>query len=283
MLVIIGALVVLSSVLGGYVLSHGELAALWQPFEMLIIGGAALGAFLISNPIRTIKSVGKAFPRIFIGSQFDRLFFLDLLTLLYDLFDKARRGGVMSIEGDVDDPEGSEIFSRYPSVMRQKQLLDYVADYLRIVSTGNMAPHEIEGLMDMEIETRLSELEKPGDAVNRVADAMPGFGIVAAVLGIVITMKSLGGPPAELGMHVAAALVGTFMGILAAYGFIGPLGYTLNQLAQQEIKAYECVKVSILATMTGLAPQLAIEFGRKALNSDVRPSFQELNDYVRSR
>ncbi|MBK8970381.1 MAG: flagellar motor stator protein MotA [Hahellaceae bacterium] len=283
MLVIIGALVVIGSVLGGYVLSHGELAALWQPFEVLIIGGAALGAFLISNPIRTIKSVGKAFPRIFVGSQFDRLFFLDLLNLLYDLFDKARRGGVMSIEGDVDDPEGSEIFSRYPSVMRQKQLLDYVADYLRIVATGNMAPHEIEGLMDMEIETRLSELEKPADAVNRVADALPGFGIVAAVLGIVITMKSLGGPPAELGMHVAAALVGTFLGILASYGFIGPLGYTLNQLAQQEIKAYECVKVSILATMTGLAPQLAIEFGRKALNSDVRPSFQELNDYVRSR
>lgn len=283
MLVIIGALVVIGSVLGGYVLSHGELAALWQPFEVLIIGGAALGAFLISNPIRTIKSVGKAFPRIFVGSQFDRLFFLDLLTLLYDLFDKARRGGVMSIEGDVDDPEGSEIFSRYPSVMRQKQLLDYVADYLRIVATGNMAPHEIEGLMDTEIETRLSELEKPADAVNRVADALPGFGIVAAVLGIVITMKSLGGPPAELGMHVAAALVGTFLGILASYGFIGPLGYTLNQLAQQEIKAYECVKVSILATMTGLAPQLAIEFGRKALNSDVRPSFQELNDYVRSR
>jgi chemotaxis protein MotA len=236
MLVIIGALVVVASVLGGYVLAHGELAALWQPYEMMIIGGAAMGAFLISNPVRTIKSVGKAFPRIFIGSHFDRLLFLDLLTLLYDLFDKARRGGVMAIEVDVDDPQNSAIFTRYPSVMRQQQLLDYIADYLRIVSTGNMAPHEIEGLMDMEIETRLAELEKPADAVNRVADALPGFGIVAAVLGIVITMKSLGGPPAELGVHVAAALVGTFLGILASYGFVGPLGYILNQLAAQEIK-----------------------------------------------
>ncbi len=283
MLVIIGAVVVFASVLGGYVLAHGELLALWQPFEIMIIGGAAFGAFLISNPLRTIKSVVQAFPRIFIGSHFDRLLFLDLLTLLYDLFDKARRGGVMAIEVDVDDPQNSPIFSRYPSIMRQQQLLDYISDYLRIVSTGNMAPHEIEGLMDMEIETRLAELEKPADAVNRVADALPGFGIVAAVLGIVITMKSLGGPPDQLGVHVAAALVGTFLGILASYGFVGPLGYVLHQLAAQEIKAYECVKVSILATMTGLAPQLAIEFGRKALNSDVRPSFQELNDYVRSR
>ncbi len=283
MLIIIGALVVIASVLGGYVLSHGELAALWQPYEVLIIGGAAFGAFLISNPVRTIKSVGKSFPRLFVGSPFDRLFFLDLLTLMYDLFDKARRGGVMSIEADVDDPQNSEIFNRYPSVLRQADITDYVADYLRIVSTGSMPPHELEGLMDMEIETRLSELEKPADAVNRVADALPGFGIVAAVLGIVITMKSLGGPPEELGVHVAAALVGTFLGILAAYGFVGPLGYSLHQLAAQEIKAYEAVKVSILATMGGMAPQLAIEFGRKALNSDVRPTFQELNDYVRSR
>lgn len=283
MLIIIGAIIVIVSVLGGYVLAHGELRALWQPYEIIIIGGAALGAFLISNPMRTITSVFKSIPRLFVGSPFDRLLFLDLLTLLYDIFDKARRGGIMSIEADVDDPENSEIFQRYPSVMRHPQLLDYITDYLRIVATGNMAPHEIEGLMDMEIETRLAELEKPADAVNRVADALPGFGIVAAVLGIVITMKSLGGPPEELGTHVAAALVGTFLGILAAYGFVGPLGYTLHQLAAQEIKAYECVKVSVLATMTGLAPQLAIEFGRKALNSDVRPSFQELNDYVRSR
>ena len=283
MFLILGSLIVLASVAGGYVLAHGELAALWQPYEIIIIGGAALGAFLISNPPKVALQVIKILPTLVVGSQYNRLVFMDLLTLLFDLFDKARRSGVMSIEADVDDPENSEIFTRYPALMRMPNIRDFIADYLRIVSSGNMAPHELEGLMDLEIETRLMELEKPAEAVNRVADALPGFGIVAAVLGIVITMKSLGGPPEELGVHVAAALVGTFFGILAAYGFVGPVAHSLHHLAANEIKAYECVKVSILATMSGLAPQLAIEFGRKALNSDIRPSFQELNDYVRSR
>ncbi|AZZ90794.1 MULTISPECIES: flagellar motor stator protein MotA [unclassified Hahella] len=283
MLLILGVIVVLASVLGGYVLSHGELAALWQPFELIIICGAALGAFLISNPFKVIKQIFQAVPKMIMGSPFNRVVYMDLLSLLYDLFDKARRSGVMAIEADVDDPLNSEIFNRYPAIVRMDKLRDFITDYLRIVSTGNMAPHELEGLMDLELETRMQELEKPADAVNRVADALPGFGIVAAVLGIVITMKSLGGPPDQLGVHVAAALVGTFLGILAAYGFVGPTSHAMHHLAAQEIKAYECVKVSILATMTGLAPQLAIEFGRKALNSDVRPSFQELNDYVRSK
>ncbi|OZG71532.1 flagellar motor stator protein MotA [Hahella sp. CCB-MM4] len=283
MLFIIGLVVVIASVFGGYVLSHGELLALWQPFEILIIGGAAFGAFLIANPPKVIKAVFSALPALFVGSRFNQMIFMDLLSLLYDLFDKARKSGVMSIEADVDDPENSEIFNRYPSISRMIGVRDFITDYLRIVSSGNMAPHELEGLMDLEIDTRLQELEKPAEAVNKVADALPGFGIVAAVLGIVITMKSLGGPPEELGVHVAAALVGTFFGILAAYGFVGPTSHALHSIAANEIKAYECVKVSILATMGGLAPQLAIEFGRKALYSTVRPSFQELNDYVRSR
>ncbi len=283
MLFIIGIVVVVASVLGGYVLSHGELLALWQPFEILIIGGAAFGAFLIANSPKVIKAVFASIPTLFAGSRFNRAVFMDLLSLLYDLFDKSRRAGVMAIEADVDEPENSEIFQRYPAIMRMVTVRDFITDYLRIVSTGNMAPHELEGLMDLEIETRLQELEKPAEAVNKVADALPGFGIVAAVLGIVITMKSLGGPPEELGVHVAAALVGTFFGILLAYGFVGPASTALHGIAATEIKAYECVKVSILATMSGLAPQLAIEFGRKALNSNVRPTFQELNDYVRSK
>ncbi|WP_020407569.1 flagellar motor stator protein MotA [Hahella ganghwensis] len=283
MLFIIGTVLVIASVLGGYVLSHGELLALWQPFEIVIIGGAAFGAFLIANPPKVIKSVFASAPSLFVGSKFNQVVFMDLLSLLYDLFDKARKSGVMSIEADVDDPENSEIFNRYPTIMRMLGVRDFITDYLRIVSSGNMAPHELEGLMDLEIETRLQELEKPAEAVNKVADALPGFGIVAAVLGIVITMKSLGGPPEELGGHVAAALVGTFFGILAAYGFVGPTAQALHNIAASEIKAYECVKVGILATMGGLAPQLAIEFGRKALYSGARPSFQELNDYVRSK
>ena len=282
MLVILGAIVVAASVLGGYVLSKGQLAALWQPFELLIIGGAAFGAFLIANPFSTIKAVFASIPRMLLGGRFDKLFYMDLLSLLYDLFEKARRQGIMAIEQDIDEPENSDIFLAYPAVMRAQPVIEFITDYLRIVSAGNMAPHEMEGLMDQEIENRLHELEKPAEAVNKVADALPGFGIVAAVLGIVITMNYMGGPPEELGLHVAAALVGTFFGILAAYGFVGPASLALMNLAHQEIRAYECVKAAILASLSGLAPQLAVEFGRKVLESDKRPSFLELNEYVRS-
>ncbi|MCP5161092.1 MAG: flagellar motor stator protein MotA [Hahellaceae bacterium] len=283
MTIIIGSIIVLASVLGGYVLSHGEMAALWQPFELLIIGGAALGGFITSNSVHTIKAVFASLPKLLMGDRFNKPLYMDLLSLLHDIFDKARRQGVMSIEADVDDPKGSDIFTKYPAVLKLVPLTDFITDYLRIISTGNMAPHELEGLMDLEIETRMSELQHPAHAVNKVADALPGFGIVAAVLGIVITMKSLGGPPAMIGLHVAAALVGTFFGILLAYGFVGPTSTAMESLAVSEIKAFECVKVSILATMGGLAPQMAVEFGRKALHFDVRPSFQELNDHVRAR
>ncbi|RMF18668.1 MAG: flagellar motor stator protein MotA [Gammaproteobacteria bacterium] len=282
MLVILGAIIVTASVLGGFVLSKGQLAALWQPFEILIIGGAALGGFLIANPWSTIRKVFGAIPAMLLGSRYDRMFFMDLLSLLYDLFEKARRQGVMSIEQDIDEPEGSDIFLAYPAVMKARPVIDFITDYLRIVSAGNMAPHELEGLMDQEIDNRLHELEKPAEAVNKVADALPGFGIVAAVLGIVITMGYMGGPPEELGHHVAAALVGTFLGILAAYGFVGPASLAMMNLAHQEIKAYECAKAAILASLSGLAPQMAVEFGRKVLNTDKRPSFLELNEYVRS-
>ncbi len=280
---VIGVIVVTLSVLGGFVLSHGELILLWHPNEILIIGGAALGGFIISNPLHTIKAVFAAMPRVLVGTKFNKALYVDLLSLLYDLFDKSRKQGVMSIEVDVDAPNESEIFTRYPAVLNVTPLTEFITDYLRIISSGNMAPHELEGLMDMEIETRLTELEEPANAVHKVADALPGFGIVAAVLGIVITMQSLGGPIEMIGAHVAAALVGTFLGILLAYGFVGPVSGAMEHMAGAEIKAYECVKVSILATMTGLAPQMAVEFGRKALFYDARPKFQELNDHVKSR
>lgn len=280
---VIGFIVVTVSVLGGFVLSHGALELLWQPFEVLIICGAALGGFIIANPVHTIKAVFASAPRLLMGSKFNKALYMDLLSLMYDLFDKSRKQGVMSIEADVDAPAESEIFTRYPAVLNITALTEFITDYLRIISSGNMAPHELEGLMDMEIETRLAELEEPATAVHSVADALPGFGIVAAVLGIVITMQSLGGPIEAIGAHVAAALVGTFLGILLAYGFVGPMSVSMEHMAHGEIKAYECVKVSILATMTGLAPQMSVEFGRKALSYEERPKFQELNDHVKSR
>ncbi|MGI0118002.1 flagellar motor stator protein MotA [Zooshikella sp. RANM57] len=280
---ILGFIIVLGSVLGGYVLSHGELMALWQPYELLIIAGASIGSFFIANPPSVFTAVLRSFPSLLFGSRFNQAYFMDLLGLLFELLNKSRRDGMMAIESDLDDPAGSAIFTRYPAILREAHLTEFIADYLRLMSSGNMAPHELESLFDMEIETRAEELGRPGVAMNKVADALPGFGIVAAVMGIVITMKGLGGPPEVLGMHVAAALVGTFLGILLAYGFVGPMAHALEHISQEEVNAYECVKACLVASLGGMPPALAVEFGRKALYAHSRPSFMELEQHVRSR
>lgn len=283
MALIIGAIIVIASVLGGYMLHGGHLMVIWQPTEVLIIFGAALGAFIIANPMHTIKEVFQGVLRLLTGSPYNKAYYMDLLSLLYDVFDKSRKQGVMAIEEDIDNPESSQIFTRYPAVMKSGKLLSFMTDYLRIISSGNMAPHELESMMENEIDSRQHELEEPAHAVNKVADALPGLGIVAAVLGIVITMNFLSEGPERIGLSVAAALVGTFMGIWMGYGFVGPTSIALEHSAKYELKAYECVKASIVATVSGQAPQMAIEFGRKALPTDKRPEFQELNDHVRSK
>ena len=283
MLLIIGAVIVIASVLGGYVLHGGNLLVLWQPTEILIIGGAAVGSFIIANPLHTIKEVAKGVLSQLTGSPYNKSFYMDLLSLMYEIFDKSRKQGVMAIEEDIDNPESSQIFSRYPAIIKSKYLLAFITDYLRIISSGNMATHELEGMMENEIESRQHELEEPAHAVNKIADALPGLGIVAAVLGIVITMNFLSEGPERIGLGVAAALVGTFLGIWMGYGFVGPTSIAMEHTAKYEIKAYECAKSAIVATVSGQAPQMAIEFGRKALPSDKRPGFQELNDHVRSK
>lgn len=280
---ILGSTIVMVCVLLGYWLHGGNLMVLWQPTEVLIIFGAALGAFIIANSVHTMKEVMAGVMRLITGSPFNKAFYMDLLSLLYDIFDKSRKQGVMAIEEDIDNPAESQIFSRYPAIMKSKHLTAFVTDYLRIISSGNMAPHELEGLMDNELDTRQHELEEPAHAVNKVADALPGLGIVAAVLGIVITMNFLTEGPEKIGLSVAAALVGTFLGIFLGYGFVGPTSIALEHHAKYELKAYECAKAAIIATVSGQAPQMAIEFGRKALPTDKRPSFQELNDHVRSK
>ena len=283
MLKIVGFIIVTASVLGGYVLSHGELLTLWQPYELLIIGGAALGAFVGSNPPHVILEGFRATFCCLLGQRYGQALYMDLLSLLYELFNKTRRSGLMSIEDDVENPEASDIFERYPRITGEPQLLEFICDYLRIISTGNLSAFELETLMDQDIETSLQEAEHPAHALHKVADALPGFGIVAAVMGIVITMKSLGGPPDELGLHVAAALVGTFLGILLAYGFVGPMSIALEHEAQERIKALECAKTAILAMVNGIPPQLAVEFGRKTLYAKERPSFSALEDHLRGR
>tara|TARA_R110002072_G_scaffold269868_2_gene429455 strand:- start:194597 stop:195448 length:852 start_codon:yes stop_codon:yes gene_type:complete len=283
MLFIIGALVVVGSVAGGYIMHGGILGVLWQPSEFIIILGAAFGAFLIANSMHTVKETAKRLPRAIFGQATSEKTYLDLLGLLFDLFNKARREGMMAIEADIEVPAESGIFTQYPALLKNDRIIEFLTDNLRIMTTSNLAPHEIEAMIDNEIETQMHELSESSHAVNRIADGLPGFGIVAAILGIVITMQKLGGPPDELGKSVAAALVGTFVGIFVAYGFIGPMANRLQEVADAEIKMFECIKAAIVATSNGLPPQLAVEFARKTLYSGDRPSFTELDEHIRSR
>lgn len=272
---------VFGSVLGGYVLSGGHIAAIIQPFEILIIGGAAFGAFMQANSGKAVANVFKKSLQMF-GNRINKALYVDVLKLLYDILNKSRREGLMAIEADIEEPEASAIFSNYPAVLKDAQMTAFICDYLRIMSTGNMAPHEFEGLFDMELESIKGELTHAGTSVHGVADALPGFGIVAAVLGIVVTMAMLGeADQNELGVHVGAALVGTFLGILAAYGFVGPLANSLDYDAKMELNLYESIKATLVASASGMPPTLAVEFGRKVLFPAGRPSFAELEEAIR--
>jgi len=282
MFIIIGILVVLGSVGGGFVFSHGQLIALWQPFELLIICGAAFGAFLISNPVKVIKASFAGIPTAIKGSPYKKAMYLELLNLMFDIFNKVRKNGTMSIESDIDEPESSELFNKYPNIMKNHHAMDFICDYMRLMVSGNMNAFEVEALMDMELQTHHQESALAADAITKVSDALPGFGIVAAVLGIVITMAALGGPPEVIGGHVAAALVGTFLGILLAYGFVGPLANSIEHMAREEGKFIECIKTCIMATLNGYTPQVAIEFGRKVMYSTERPSFSELEEHIKN-
>jgi len=280
---IVGALIVLGCVAGGFVLSHGHLAALWQPYELLIIGGAAFGAFFMANPMKVIKAVFSNIGTLFSGSKYNKAMYMDVLALLFDLLSKARKEGLMSLESDVEEPNKSPIFKKYPKILADHHVTDFISDYLRLMVGGSMNAMELENLMDMELETHHQEAAMPSTALTRVADGLPGFGIVAAVLGIVITMASLGGPPEEIGHHVAAALVGTFLGILLAYGFVAPMSTFLDHAARDEAQFFVCLKATLIASLQGYAPQVAVEFGRKTIFASERPGFQELEKHVKRK
>jgi chemotaxis protein MotA len=283
MKLIIGFLVVVGSVFGGYVLSHGILMALFQPFELMIIAGGALGAFIIANPPHIIKAVIKGLPSLLKGAKYSKQSYMDLLALMYDLFAKARKEGLMALENDIEEPEQSEIFKKYPKVLADHHALEFITDYMRLMVGGSMNPFELENLMDLELEVHHHEALLPSESVTTMSDGLPGFGIVAAVMGVVITMGSLGEPPEILGAHIAAALVGTFLGILLAYGFVGPMASALKHRAEDEAKFLACIKVCIMATLNGYTPQIAVEFGRKVLSSTVRPGFTELEEHVKKK
>ena len=281
MLVIIGYVVVMASVFGGFAMAGGHLAALWQPLEVLMIGGGAIGAFFVGNDSKAIKATFKALPSVFKGSRYTKTLYLELMALLSEILNKVRKEGLMSIEGDVDAPEESPIFTKYPGILADHHMIEFITDYLRLMVSGNMDAFQIENLMDNEIETHHHEGEVPAHCIAKLGDGLPAFGIVAAVMGVVHTMESVGLPPAELGILIAHALVGTFLGILLAYGFVGPLASLLEQKLSESTKMYQCVKVTLLASLNGYAPALAIEFGRKVLFSTERPSFKELEEHIK--
>lgn len=281
MLVIVGYIGIMLCVFGGYALAGGYLAALWHPIELLIIGGGAIFAMVVGNDKKALKATMKTLPTIFKGSKYNRVLYMDLMALLYELLTKIRKEGLMSVEGDIENPESSPLFSKYPSIMADHHLIEFMTDYLRLMVSGSMNAFEIENLMDNELETHHHEGEVPIHAITKLGDGLPAFGIVAAVMGVVKTMGSVHLPPAELGILIGAALTGTFIGILLAYGFVSPLGPLLEQKLNESTKMYQTVKVTLLASINGYAPAIAVEFGRKVLYSTERPSFSELEEHVK--
>ena len=285
MFVIVGYVVVILAVFGGYALAGGKFAVIIKaaPIELFIIGGSALGAFFVGNDAKTIKATMGAVPTLFKGSKYTKARYMELMALLYEILAKARKEGLMSIEADVENPHDSALFKKFPNIAGDHHLVEFITDYLRMMVSGNMNSHEIENLMDSEIETHHQEAHKPQAAIQAVGDGLPAFGIVAAVLGVVKTMASVGAAPAILGQMIAGALVGTFLGILLAYGFVSPLARLLEAKGEESHKELQCVKITLLASLQGYAPAIAVEFGRKVLFSTERPTFQELEAHVKQK
>lgn len=285
MFVIIGYVITFGCVFGVFVAHGGNVKVLLEalPFEMITIGGAAAGSFLVNNQSKVLKATAAALPTLLKGPKHTKARYLELLALLYDILQKARKEGLMAIEGDVENPKESPLFTKYPNVGTDHHVVEFTTDYLRMMVSGNLNAHEIESLMDSEIETHHQEAHGPVAALTRLAGALPAFGIVAAVLGVVNTMGSVGQPPAVLGGMIASALVGTFLGILLAYGLVEPIAGLLEQRSEDAAKEFVCIKSTLLASMQGYNPATAIEFGRKVLFSDVRPGFVELEAHVKGQ
>ncbi len=280
----IGSIVVIGSVLGGFMMGGSSLLLLWHPLEVIVICGAALGAFLISNPLKVVKASFAGALGLVKGPRYGRAEYIQLLKLVYDILVMARKDGVLAIERHIENPEKSDIFKKYPGVLADHHMMEFITDCLRLICGGNLDPHELESLLEYELETHHKEAAEPSHAVQKVADALPGFGIVAAVLGIVSTMAAIdGASTAEIGHKVGAALVGTFLGILVAYGFVGPIAAAMEHKAHEESKAFEAVKMALVASVRGYPPPVAVEFARKLLFNDVRPNFKDLEQELRGK
>ena len=285
MFVIVGWLVILVCVFGVYIFHGGNIMVILHalPFELITIGGATIGAFLANNQMKVVKATMKGLGECFKGSKYSKARYMELMALMYDILQKARKEGLVAIEKDVEEPHESALFKKYPTVGGDHHVVEFITDYLRMMVSGNLNAHEIESLMDNEIDTHHQEAHAAVAALQRVAGGLPAFGIVAAVLGVVNTMGSVGQPPAVLGGMIGSALVGTFLGILLAYAFAEPLAGVLEQKVEENGKELQCIKTTLLASMQGYNPSTAIEFGRKVLFSTERPTFAELEGYVKGK
>jgi chemotaxis protein MotA len=283
MFAIIGALVDVAAILGGYLLEKGNVLVLLQPAELLIIAGAAAGTALIANPLHILKKIAGSAGKVLKGSPYGKQRYVESLKMLYDLFNHARKEGLAAVEADVEDPSKSKILSTHPSIMGDIHVSQFICDTLRTATTGVVDPFDLDQMMEADMDCHHHDATEPVNSLATVADALPGLGIVAAVLGVVITMGSLGGPPEEIGKKVAAALVGTFLGILCCYGFVGPVAANMAKLAGEEKSYYQVLRVCMMSFIKGTPPIVAVEMGRRLIPGHVRPTFQELESLCRNK
>src|ERR1700722_2575898 len=282
MFAIIGILIVIAAIMGGYLMEHGIVKVLLQPPQLLIILGAAIGTVLIANPLHILKKIAAGIVGVFTGSKFTKDRYVATLKMMYDLFNKARKDGLMGMEADVEDPAKSAVFAKHPQFLKDHHIRDFVCDTLRMAITGAEA-FDLDQLLDLDMEVHHLDAGQPIAALSSMADSLPGLGIVAAVLGVVITMGALGGPPEEIGKKVAAALVGTFLGILLCYGLIGPIAASMTKAAEEEHAFLYVLRVLMVSFLKGSAPIMAVEVARRAVPGHVRPSFQELEKACRNK
>jgi chemotaxis protein MotA len=278
MFFIIGSIVVIVCVFGGYLANGGHMHVLWQPFEVIIIVGAAVGSFITGNRKPVLAQTGKAVLGLLKGEKQDKAAYLELLSLLYAVFKLSKTRGALALEAHVENPHESTLFAQFPKFSADHHAVTFLCDYLRLLTLGTDNHHEMETLMDEEIETHHEEQHAIVGAIQTIADGLPALGIVAAVLGVIHTMGSITEPPEVLGHLIGGALVGTFCGVLFAYGFVGPIASGVKARCDAETKYFLCIKAGILAYMQGYAPAVAVEFARKALNTDVRPTFYEVEE-----
>lgn len=281
MLAIIGIIVVFGAVIAGYVMEHGHLLVLYQPAEFLIIGGAALGSLLVGTPIKVMKALISQLFKI-MGNGPSKKNYLELLVMMYELFNVARKDGLVGLESHIENPKDSSVLNRYPNFMKNNHALHFLADTMRLIIMGGIPEHDLESMLDLDLESHHDDSTKPSFQLARIGDALPGLGIVAAVLGVVITMGAIGGPPEEIGHKVGAALVGTFLGVLLSYGLVQPLSSNLANMVETESRYYVCLKQGLLAFHKGFAASIAVEFARRVIPEDVRPSFTEVEESCRA-